>query len=650
MAETGVELPPEEAPIIQESNLTTAPTDTTQDIYQNEFGRLVAPTNQQAVRDEHMFLSRHFGLFNSWDERDSDQGGGGGLLGRQYKFADMNRELDKAGAKKLTLQETQKIYPDAVEPMHEQYAMALANQKRLVEGRREYAARGGDVWWTTHLGQELFRAFTEPSELALMAATSGASTLAGVGNSVRAVFLSNLAQNLAVEAASYPELKNEGENPTLAGSLTNAAVGTTIGTGFHFGLQAVAQKIKAELKARRGDAAPAPADKAPSEKAPAKPPEGGPPPPPDGSVDLGPQNTPPVPPHDRPTVLPKHPLPAVPPDVEMTRFLTAIAQHENWRAINPSGVGEDVLHARALGAPIPGSTKLQHVYTPFTDGTDRHFFMSGADGEAFAASGLGGKVAFDGLDNGHATNMNGSLAEYRLREKGNFIDLDQRGTALPNVLDVVSKHVLERLSGLMSPAEREKLGTKLEFPVEATLKDILENVKYQTPDALDDIANDLSKMGIDGYHYTTVDAQGQPVHNGFVVFDEKKLDLVGQYDQNVDMIPKVDPAEVNAAVTNDNPYESSPFYEAGVTEAPAEKIPAPLDYAADPDAFNSAKSQELRTQGSEHERALKQAMEAAPETAGEIEKELAAIDKEFEESTKRAKAMKLLGDCLGGTS
>lgn len=643
MAEPGVELQPEQAPIIQENNLTVAPPDTSREIYQNEFGRLVAPTTGQQVRDENMHLARHFGLFNTWDERDSEQGGGGGLISRQIRYAQMNSELDKAGAKKLTLEETQKIYPAATEPMHQQYAEMLANQQRLVNGRREYAARGGDIWWITHFGQEAWRTLTEPSELALMAATGGVSKAFGVANTVRSVFFANLVQNLAVEGASYSELKAEGENPTVLGSLSNAVVGAGVGTGVHFGGQYLAKKLAAKLKERAAKPA------APNEKAPP------PPPPPPGEKGPAGPATPPPPPSDAPPSLPKeahapeipmHPLPDVPHDIEMARFLTSIAQHEAGRNINPN-FGDDLIRARKLGVPVPGSTQEQHVFRPFTDGTDRHYFMSGAEGEAFSTTGLGGEHAADMLDNGHATNMNGQLAEMRLREKANLIDIDQRGTELPNVLDVIGKRVLERLTAVMTPAEHAKLEGKLLFPTEATLKDILENVKYQTPEALGDIASDLQKMGIDGYRYVTVDHEGTPVHNGMILFDKNKAEMVGHYDQNPDMIPKVTPEMVNEAIDNPNQSESSPFYEPGVTEKPPEKIDVPLEYDADPDAFNKSVSQDSRTQASEHERALKQMVEANPEIADEIAKETAAIDKEYDASKQRAKALGMLADCFG---
>jgi hypothetical protein len=611
--EATVELAPEQTPIIQEGNLPNAPADNTAEIYQNEFGRLVAPSSQWQVWKENLKVSRHFGLFNSYGDANDEMSGG--LMTRQaalFGFPGMREmgldyQLTQEGKKKLSLEETKKILPYATEPMHEEIAMQLASDRAHVDSRRIYAARGGDMYGVTRFGMEIFRSLTEPSELLLMGATGGLSAAAGLSNSVRSVFMTNLVQNLAVEGAGYSELKREGEEVTPGGVAANSLAGAVLGTGLHFLIGHAKSKIEEMRAARITERGASPGgDQAPKS--------------------------------------PHEPMPPTPPDVENIRVLTGIAQHESGQAINPGAVGDATVRVRRSGTP-PGDNAIAHYeYTPLDDTADRHFFVSSAGGKSNALTGLGG-AALELSDNGNFQNMWGDIAEVKL-SKLNLVDIDQRASALPNVLDLIAKSVERRLNAMAERGDVIPLeGGKVSFPLEASIRDILENVKHTMPEALDHIRESLKESGIDGYKYVDTDVDGNPVHNGLVVFDDAKTEVVGHYDQNRDMVPTVPPEEVQSTLGSTDKTQTSPHYEPGVVDGDPIQIEGPT-FTEDEIKLAEKLDTDIRAQAAEATKSVKQMMEASPESADHLQAALDQIEEEFQQDVKQSKLARLLGDCF----
>ncbi len=606
------------------------PTVDTKDIYANEFGKLVHPVGF-GLLSEDLAISREMSGFNFWGERR-------GVYGRNMDEIAIGQRLAKEGAVKLTLEETKQITPWATEPTYKEVAQAQAEQHRIMEGIRSY--RGSEPM--IGLGVGLLKMATEPGDIALGLAT-GAAAAAGIAAlalpvagalGVSTVFLSNVAQDLAIQATTAPQLRREGEDITTEHMIGGALMSGVFGTAIHYGTHFLfGGKTK---------------------------------------------------PGERP---PNQDVPHTPLDIEAERVLVGELQHESGKEINPN-FGEATVRIRRRADINMTQKGIGHyVYRPLTDTADRDFFVSGGPEHTNALTGYGGSTErriIEVSDNGNFQNNHGDMALLKV-EKLNLVDIDQRATSVPAVLATITQAIKEHATvdgkAVAPPPGKAvalPIGPKLSltadghlsFPMEASFRDILDSVKTHMPQVLDRIREALHSEGIDGYRYVGRDDGGNPVHNGMVLFDDAKTEIVGTYKQNPDMVPRIPPEEIKAAIEGADKKTSSPYYDPRFDE-PQKLLEGPT-YMEPVDQFQEKARAEVKEQVAADEKSIKQTLAAMEREMAklaqeqgftpdgkkfvqgaveahieEVHAELAEIDKELAAAKKRAQLIRTLGDCVG---
>lgn len=626
-AEDGTpEIAPSQQPGFNEQAWETAPPATDQEIYQKEAGPLIAPTTWGGVLRENLRVMRNQSPINSYE--DSTDGMAGGVLLRQMAYyglpgarhIGLDYQLTQEGKQKLSLEETQKILPSATEPMHEYIARAMADDKRILDGRKEYAARGGQLGFFGNLGLGLFAGITEPSNIPLAFLTGGGMAAARIKESLGSVFLSNTAQNLALEAATAPQLRREGEPITAQDIILNSIIGGAVGTGLHY----LGKGAVALLKGKR-----------PTEPGGAATTEAGPPP-------------------ETPPTRPRPVSETIPPDIDQARLSAAFIQHEQGRAINPN-LGDDVIRVRRSGIP-PSSASINHyIFEPFDPTADRSFFVAGNDNQKVALTGLGGadRRVLEVSDNGNFQNMHGDMTEFKL-SRMNLLDIDAKVAENPAFMETVRSAIDKRLTSPIETSSKELTqlrevvgGKALGFPPDITIRDALEAIRKVLPEALDDIREAAKTSGIDGYHYVDLDANRNPIHNGLVLFDDVKTEIVGQYEQNTDLIPKMSGEEITQVLNTPDAPETSPYYEPGVVDlAPRPpELPPIKDYTA---VAPDESVRLAKEQASTAEQDLREMIQSDPERFQDLAAEIDAVNEQYKQELRESKLAKILRDCMGG--